>query len=87
MNERDMGKQPLSVAELRSLIGDRDYRQFLNSRNELYRKMNMKANPPTKEEALQLMAQEPNLIKRPIVQAGRKMLLGFDAAAWNEALK
>lgn len=86
MNERDLGKQRLSVEELRALIGDRDYRQFLNPRNELFRKMNMKTNPPAKEEALRLMAKEPNLIRRPIVQAGGKLLLGFDAEAWKKAL-
>ena len=84
--ERDIGKKPLSVEELRSLIGDRDYRLFLNSRNELYRKMDMKANPPTKEEALKLMAKEPNLIKRPIAQAGSRIYLGFDEATWRKEL-
>jgi arsenate reductase-like glutaredoxin family protein len=84
MTERDLGKQPLSLEELRSLIGDRDYRLFLNPRNELYRTLNMKIAPPPFEDVLKLMAKEPNLIKRPIVQAGKKLYFGFDEKQWED---
>ena len=60
------------------MIGKRDYREFLNSRNELYRERGMKENPPSRPEALRLMAENPNLIKRPIVVEGREIVLGFD---------
>jgi len=66
------------VAELEKLIGARDYRDFLNTRNELYRERGMKENPPSKAEALRLMSENPNLIKRPIVVVGGEMVLGFD---------
>ena len=68
--------QGLSVAELESLIGTRDYLTFLNSRNELYREMGMKENPPPRAEALRLMSQHPNLIKRPILVDGNKVSVG-----------
>jgi arsenate reductase-like glutaredoxin family protein len=84
MAERDLGKHPLSVEELRSLIGDMDYRLFLNSRNELYRTLNMKTIPPSFEDALKFMAKEPNLIKRPIVQVGKKLYFGFDEKQWED---
>jgi arsenate reductase-like glutaredoxin family protein len=70
--------QGMSVAELDKLIGNRDYKLFLNSRNELYRERRMKENPPTREEVLQLMSQHPNLIKRPILVDGAKYYLGLD---------
>ena len=71
----------LSVEELDQLIGNRDYRQFLNPRNILYRQRGMKQNPPPKDEALKLMAENPNLIKRPIIKWGKRLALGFDEAA------
>jgi arsenate reductase-like glutaredoxin family protein len=71
------------VAQLEELIGNRDYRQFLNSRNELYRERGMKENPPPREEALRLMAENPNLIKRPILVKGGRLLLGFDEEEWK----
>ncbi len=71
----------LSVAELERLIGKRDYREFLNTRNELYRERGMKENPPPRAEALRLMSENPNLIKRPILVEDGKILLGLDQIA------
>ena len=71
----------LTAAELDRLIGRRDYRLFLNSKNELYRERGMKQNPPPRDEALRLMAAHPNLIKRPIVVEGGDIVLGFDEEA------
>jgi arsenate reductase len=75
--EIDLNKG-LSVHELDKLIGKRDYKLFLNSRNELYRERGMKDNPPPREEALRLMSENPNLIKRPIVVKGNQIVLGYD---------
>ena len=71
----------LSRDELERLIGTRDYRQFLNTRNELFRERNMKENPPPRDEALRLMAENPNLIRRPILVKGGHIVLGFDEEA------
>jgi len=60
------------------LIGKRDYKEFLNTRNELYRERGMKENPPSRAEALKLMSENPNLIKRPILVDGEKMVLGSE---------
>ena len=38
----------------------------------------MKQHPPSRAEALRLMSQHPNLIKRPILVDGDKILLGSD---------
>jgi arsenate reductase-like glutaredoxin family protein len=60
------------------LIGKRDYRDFLNTRNELYRERDMKNSPPSRAEALKLMSETPNLIKRPILVDGDRIVLGSD---------
>ena len=75
--EIDLNKG-LTVEALDQLIGSRDYREFLNSRNELYRERNMKEAPPSRAEALELMSQHPNLIKRPILVDGARIVLGSD---------
>lgn len=87
LESRDLGKERLSEAELEELIGKRDYREFLNPRNELYRERNMKENPPSRGEAIRLMAKEPNLIRRPIMIRGEQMILGFDEEAYKKAAK
>jgi arsenate reductase (glutaredoxin) len=81
---RDIGKDRLRAEEIESLIGDRDYRQFLNTRNKLYRRNNMKENPPSRAEAVRMIAAEPNLIRRPIIIAGNKIILGFDQERIDE---
>ena len=73
----------ITAEELEQLIGKRDYRLFLNPRNELYRERSMRENPPSRQEALKLMAANPNLIKRPILVKGSRVLLGFEDEKWR----
>ncbi len=87
LESRDLDKQRLRETELEELIGDRDYKEFLNTRNELYRTRNMKEHPPSRAEAIKLMAKEPNLIRRPVVLRGSQMVLGFDEEAYRKLLK
>ncbi len=75
---RDLSKDPLSAEELDALIGARDHREFLNPKNELYRERNMKDHPPSRREALALMAKNPNLIRRPIVIRSGRMVVGYN---------
>ena len=84
---RDLGKEQLTEAELDELIGDRDYKEFLNTRNELYRARKMKEHPPSRAEAIKLMAKEPNLIRRPIVLQGSRMILGLDEESYRKLLR
>lgn len=81
-----MSRAPLTEAELRALIGDDDVRPYLNAKNALYRERDFKNHPPSKDEAIRLMAEEPNLIKRPLLAKGPQRVFGFDEAAWREML-
>jgi arsenate reductase-like glutaredoxin family protein len=83
---RDLDKERLSASELEELIGLRDYKEVLNPRNELFRTRNMKEHPPSRVDAIQLMAKEPTLIRRPVVIRGSQMVLGFDEEAYKKVL-
>jgi arsenate reductase-like glutaredoxin family protein len=83
LESRDLDKQPLSETELDALIGTRDYQPFLNPRNELYRGRNMDRKAPSSEEAIRLRSKNPNLIKRPVVVRGERLVLGLDEAAYR----
>ena len=85
-DSRDLDKQRLTEGELDQLIGDRDYKQFLNPRNELFRKRKMKENPPSRAEAIKLMAKEPNLIRRPLLVRGSHIIFGFDEEAYRNLM-
>ena len=82
--ERELGKSPMTTEELDLLIGQHDYKLFLNSRNELFRARKMKDHPPTRAEAVKLMAHEPNLIKRPLLVRGQRVVYGFDKDAFRK---
>lgn len=87
LESRSLDGDPLSEAELDKLIGARDYKEFLNTRNEVYREKNMKEKPPSRAEAIQLMAKNPNLIRRPIVIRGGELVLGFNEAVYEKLSK
>lgn len=87
LESRDLDKERLSETELEKLIGGRDYKEFLNPRNELYRTRNLKGNPPSRAEAIKLMAKEPNLIRRPILIKGTQIVLGYEEDAFKKLLK
>jgi len=87
LDERDYAKAPLSTAELNDLFAGRDPRDFLNQRSPAFNAMGLTGKSLTSEQALALMAKEPNLIKRPIVVAGKEMIAGFDRERLRAALK
>lgn len=83
-DSRDLDQQRMSATELDELIGKRDYKEFLNTRNEIYRERKMKDKPPSRAEMIKLMAKEPNLIRRPIVVKGSQIILGFEESAYRK---
>jgi arsenate reductase-like glutaredoxin family protein len=87
LDERDYAKAPLSTAELKDLFAGRDPRDFLNSRSPAFKAMALAGKSLTPDQALALMAKEPNLIKRPIVVAGKEIIAGFDRDRLRAALK
>jgi arsenate reductase-like glutaredoxin family protein len=40
----------------------------------------------SEEELLDLMAEEPRLLRRPLLKRGDRLLIGFNQKEWEEAL-
>jgi Spx/MgsR family transcriptional regulator len=78
LNVRDLSKHRLSATELQKLIGTHDHQEFLNPRSEIYRKKKMKDHPPSRREAVGMMAMNPDLIRRPVIVAGGQVVIGYD---------
>ena len=87
LDERDYAKNALTAAELRDLFAGRDPRDFLNPRSPAFKAMGLAGKTLSPENAIALMVKEPNLIKRPIVVAGKEMIAGFDRDRLRAALK
>ena len=86
LDERDYAKDPLDAAELRELFKGRDPREFLSTKSPTFKKLGLQGKTLTSEEAIKLMAQEPNLIKRPLTIVGKEMITGFDRDRLKQAL-
>ena len=78
LDERDYAKQPFTEAELKELFKSADPRDYINPKSPAFKSKNLKGKTLSPEQALKLMAQEPNLIKRPLTIGGRKIIPGFD---------
>jgi arsenate reductase len=78
LHYRDLVKDRLNASELEKLIGKHDHQDFLNPRSETFRKKKMKDKPPSRREAIGLMAKNPDLIRRPVIVAGGRVVIGYD---------
>lgn len=88
LDERDYAKKPLSEAELKALFVDAglDPRDFLNPKSPAYKEMDLRDKKISASEAIKLMTRDPNLIKRPLVIAGKTVVAGFDRDRLRAAL-
>lgn len=83
----DITKTPPPKALLTQLLKTRGVKNCLNSRSAIYKERGLGKNLPSPDEALALMAEDPNLIKRPVVVVeGGPVLMGFDLEAIKNAL-
>ena len=87
LDERDYARQRLTLDELRELFADADPCAYMNPKSPAFKAMGLRGKTLTAEEALRLMAEEPNLLKRPLVIAGRVLVAGFDRDRLREVLK
>jgi arsenate reductase len=86
LEERDYAGNALSESELRELFEDTDPRDYLNPKSPTYKELGLRDRKLSRSEAIKLMAKDPNLIKRPLVAVGKKLVAGFDRDALRQAL-
>jgi arsenate reductase-like glutaredoxin family protein len=59
-----------------------DAEQFLDSVSRRSPVFKTRPLPKSKKEAIDLMMQQPNLIRRPVLVRGSRVLFGFDKRLW-----
>ncbi len=79
-------KNGLTESQLDKLIGKLDYTQFFNPRNPIFREKKIKTDPPDRVESIRILAAEPKAIRRPMLQKGRNIALGFKPGDYEELL-
>ena len=85
--ERDFFADPFTVDELRRLIGSRPVSEYFSWRSPSFRKMGLSREDLTDNRLLQLMVDEPRLIRRPLILTGDgELIVGADRQAMAELL-
>lgn len=82
---RDYFKQPLTVEELNQLVPS-DPRPLLGNKSPKFRELGLKDQQLSRDEAIDLMLADNNLLKRPLLVHAKGIIIGFDEAAYR-ALK
>ena len=72
-------KEPPPRAFLERHVDDARFLDFVSRRSPVWKE---RALPATKKQAIDLMIEQPNLIKRPILVAGSRVVFGFDKAQY-----
>jgi arsenate reductase-like glutaredoxin family protein len=83
MTEIDFAKKPLDEATVKDLV-DRagSVAAVLNARNKDVKEKGWVDKPPDAGTFAKAVVKDVNLLKRPILVAGKKIIVGFDKAAY-----
>ena len=88
---RDIKEDNPTLAELKDwhARSGLPLKKFFNTSGQLYRSMELskKLKDMSEEEQFALLASDGMLVKRPLVVAEGKVLVGFKEADWEAALK
>lgn len=80
VEERDINKTPPSREFLEKHVDESRFLDFVSKRSPVFKQRPL---PKSKEDAIELMTQQPNLIKRPILVDGSQVTFGFDKDAYG----
>ena len=83
----DYKKAGVDEARLRGWVGRVGWEKLLNRAGTTFRKLPEadKADLDS-DKAVALMLAQPSMIKRPVLEAGEVLLVGFKPEEWNAAL-
>ena len=75
MEQIDINKTPPDRAFLEQHIDENGYLEFVSTRSPVFKQRPL---PGSKKEAIDMMMENPNLIRRPILVRGSRVTFGFD---------
>ena len=75
VQERDINREPPDRAFLERHVDADRFLDFVSTRSPVFKRRPL---PRSKKEAIDLMMEQPNLIRRPILVRGSRAVFGFD---------
>lgn len=84
----DFKKAPPEAAQIAVWASAAGWETVLNKRGTTWRKLDAatQASVVDAASAVAVLAQHPSAIKRPVVEGGKTLLVGFDPAQWSAVL-
>jgi arsenate reductase-like glutaredoxin family protein len=82
VEERDITREPPNRAFLEKHIDAARFLDFVSTRSPVFKQRPL---PRSKKEAIDLMMEQPNLIRRPILVQGSKVTFGYDKDAYSKS--
>ena len=81
---RDYARKPLTEDDIRAIGGAHPLREVINPRSPSFRKLGLERDSIDDAQALELMLENQNLVRRPTLAAGNVRIFGFVADAYEE---
>ena len=83
LTEVNYAKTPLDEDTVKDLVAKAGgVAAVLNTRHAIVKEKGWAEKPPDAATFAKAVAKEPNLLRRPILVAGKKLIVGFDKAAY-----
>ena len=79
VEERNINKTPPERDFLEKHVDKDRFLDYVSTRSPVFKQ---RALPRSKKEAIDLMVQQPNLIRRPVLIRGSQVIFGFDKDAY-----
>ena len=81
VDQLDINREPPTREFLEKHIDPERFLDFVSTRSPVFKERPL---PTSKREAIALMMENPNLIRRPIMIKGSKVIFGFDKERYGK---
>ena len=85
LDERDFFQDRFSEDELRRLLSGRSPSPYFSWNSPSFKKLGINRDDLDDEQLIQMMVEEPRLIRRPLIQVGQDLIVGSDRKAMAQA--
>ena len=82
--KHDLAKDRPSRELLERLLARGPLEEFFSTRSPAYKARNLDVSTMTRTEAIDLMLEEPNLIRRPLLLYGQQAVFGYRPERYDE---
>lgn len=86
IKERDFFKTPFTREEIEALLRGQPASVMFSFRSPAFKKLEIDQSKLTDDDLIQLMLNEPRLIRRPVVKIGGNVFFGADSKMLAEIL-